>query len=181
MKFLDYLDYQILGALFGAILFALFTAVIGNGLVRSEAPDKPGFDLPSGVAAPAKAAAPAEAVPLPSLLAKADPARGQALTKVCATCHSFEKGAPAKVGPNLFGVVDRAKGSEAGFGYSDAMKAKGGKWTFEDINAFITSPKTFVDGTKMAFGGEPDAGKRADLIVYLRSLSDSPAALPAAN
>jgi cytochrome c len=181
MKFLDYLDYQILGALFGAILFALFCGVIGNGLVRSETPDTPGFDLPSGVAAPAKAAAAAEAVPLPTLLAKADPARGQALTKVCATCHSFEKGAPSKVGPNLFGVVDRAKGSEAGFGYSDAMKAKGGKWTFEDINAFITSPKTFIDGTKMAFGGEPDAGKRADIIVYLRTLSESPAAMPAAN
>ena len=71
MKFLDYLDYQILGALFGAILFALFCGVIGNGLVRSETPDRPGFDLPSGVAAPAKAAA-AEAVPLPTLLAKAD-------------------------------------------------------------------------------------------------------------
>jgi len=65
--------------------------------------------------------------------------------------------------------------------YSDAMKAKGGKWTFEDLNAFITSPKAFIEGTKMGFGGEPDAGKRADLIVYLRSVSDSPVALPAAN
>jgi len=181
MKFLDYLDYQILGALCGAILFALFVGVLGDGLVRTETPDKPGFDLPSGVAAPLKAAAPAEAAPLPTLLAKADPARGQALTKVCATCHSFDKGAAAKVGPNLYNVVDRAKGGEAGFGYSDAMKAKGGKWSFEDLNAFITSPKAFIEGTKMGFGGEPDAGKRADLIVYLRSLSDSPEALPAAN
>jgi cytochrome c len=178
---MKYLDYQILGAICGAILFALFAALLGNGMVRTATPDKPGFDLPSGVAAPAQAAASAEAVPLATLLAKADPARGQALTKVCATCHSFDKGAAAKVGPNLYNVVDRAKGSEAGFGYSDAMKAKGGKWTFEDLNAFITSPKTFVDGTKMGFGGEPDASKRADIIVYLRSLSDSPAPLPAAN
>jgi cytochrome c len=78
-------------------------------------------------------------------------------------------------------VVDRAKASEAGFGYSDALKAKGGKWTFEDLDAFITSPKTFVAGTKMGFGGEPDAGKRADIIVYLRSLSDAPVPLPAAK
>ena len=90
-----------MGALCGAILFALFVGVLSNGLVRTETPDKPGFDLPSGVAAPAKAAAPAEAVPLPTLLAKADPEKGQALTKVCATCHSFDKGGAAKAGPNL--------------------------------------------------------------------------------
>jgi cytochrome c len=178
---MKYLDYQILGAICGAILFALFVALLGNGMVRTAAPDKPGFDLPSGVAAPATAAAPAAAVPLATLLAKADPARGQALTKVCATCHTFDKGGAAKVGPNLYNVVDRAKGSEAGFAYSDAMKAKGGKWTFEDLNTFITNPKAFVDGTKMGFGGEPDPEKRADIIVYLRSLSDSPAPLPAAN
>ena len=173
---------QILGALFGAILFAMFLGVLCNGLVRTATPDKPGFDLPSGVAAPAKPPPPPPPpFRSPSLLAKADPARGQALTKVCATCHTFDKGGAAKVGPNLYNVVDRAKGSEAGFAYSDAMKAKGGKWTFEDLNAFITNPKAFVDGTKMAFGGEPDAGKRADIIAYLRSLSDSPAPLPAAN
>ncbi len=178
---MKYLDYQIFGRDCGAILFALFAALLGNGMVRTATPDKPGFDLPSGVAAPAQAAAPAAAVPLAALLAKADPAKGQALTKVCATCHTFDKGGAAKVGPNLYNVVDRAKGSEAGFGYSDAMKAKGGKWTFEDLNAFIASPKTFVDGTKMGFGGEPDPEKRADIIAYLRSLSDSPAPLPAAN
>jgi cytochrome c len=178
---MNFLDYRILGALFGAVLFALFLGVFSDALVSAEIPKVPGFDLPSG-AAPAKAAAPAvAAVPLPVLLAKADPAKGQALTKICATCHSFDKGAPAKVGPNLYGVVGRPKGSAVGFSYSDGMKAKGGDWTFEDLNAFITSPKTFVAGTKMGYGGEPDAAKRADLIVYLRSLSDSPVALPAAK
>jgi cytochrome c len=175
-----FLDYRVWGALFGATLFALFLGVFSNALVRAETPATPGFDLPSGEAK-AKPVAAAAAVPLPALLAKADPAKGQGLIKVCATCHSFDKGAPAKVGPNLYGVVDRAKGGEAGFGYSDAMKAKGGKWTFEDLDAFITSPKTFVAGTKMGFGGEPSAEKRADIIVYLRSLSEAPVALPAAK
>lgn len=174
------LDYRVYGALFGAILFALFLGLFSNALVVAQPANPPGFDLPSG-AEPAKKAAPVAAVPLPNLLAKADADKGKALTKVCATCHSFDKGAPAKVGPNLYGVVERAKASEAGFGYSDAMKAKGGKWTFEDLDAFITSPKTFVAGTKMGFGGEPDAGKRADIIVYLRSLSDAPVPLPAAK
>jgi cytochrome c len=174
------LDYRVWGALFASILFAIILSVASDALIRSAPPAQPGFDLPSGVA-PVKAAAPVAAVPLPTLLAKADPARGQALTKICATCHSFDKGAAAKVGPNLYGVVGRDKGSDAGFGYSDALKAKGGKWTFDDLNAFITSPKTFVPGTKMGYGGEEDAGKRADIIAYLDKLSDSPVALPAAQ
>ena len=156
--------------------------MFSNVLVSPEKPAVSGYDLPAGAEAPKKtAAAAAPTVPLADLLAKADPAKGQAGTKVCATCHSFDKGAPAKVGPNFYGVVGRPKGSEAGFGYSDAMKAKGGDWTFDDLNSFITSPKTFVPGTKMGFGGEPDAGKRADIIAYLRTLSDKPVALPAAK
>jgi cytochrome c len=176
------LDYRVYGALFGAILFALFLGLFSDVLIVSRKANIPGFDLPSG-AEPAKKAAPAAAaaIPLPTLLASADAAKGKTLTKVCATCHSFDKGAPAKVGPNLYGVVDRAKGGEAGFAYSDALKGKGGKWTFEDIDAFITSPKAFVPGTKMGFGGEPEAGKRADIIAYLRTLSDNPAPLPAAK
>lgn len=174
------LDYRVYGALFGAILFALFLGIFSNALVVAQPANPPGFDLPSG-AAPVKAAAPVAAIPLPTLLAKADPAKGQALTKVCATCHSFEKGAAAKVGPDLYGVVGRPKGSAAGFSYSDAMKAKGGDWTFADLDSFITSPKSFVPGTKMGYGGEPDAGKRADIIAYLRTLSDAPVPLPAAK
>jgi cytochrome c len=174
------LDYRVYGALFGAILFALFLGLFSNALVVSTPANPPGFLLPSG-AEPAKTAAAAPAaVPLPELLAKADADKGKTLFKVCATCHSFEKGAAAKVGPDLWGVVGRPKGAET-FSYSDAMKGKGGNWTFADLDAFITSPKTFVPGTKMGFGGEPDAGKRADLIAYLRTLSDSPVPLPAAK
>ena len=177
---MNFLDYRYFGALFGAILFALFLGVFSNALVSSEKPTVAGYDLPAAEAPKAAVATAAPAVPVADLLAKADPAKGQAGTKVCATCHSFDKGAPAKVGPNLYGVVGRAKGSVAGFAYSDAMKAKGGAWTFDDINSFITSPKTYVAGTKMGYGGEPDAGKRADIIAYLRTLSDSPVALPTA-
>lgn len=108
--------------------------------------------------------------------AKAD--NGAAVFKKCVTCHSIDKGGANKVGPALWGVVNRAKASHEGFGYSDAMKAKGGNWGYEDLARFIHSPGTFVKGTKMVFAGIPDAGDLADLIAYLRAQADSPAPLP---
>ncbi|MCI4677510.1 cytochrome c family protein [Rhodoblastus acidophilus] len=171
------LDYRVYGALFGSILFALFLGVFSDALVVSSPANPPGFDLPSSAGPVKKAAAPV-ATPLPVLLAKADPKKGEALAKVCATCHNFKEGAGAKVGPDLWGVVGRPKGSVAGFGYSDAMKKKGGDWTFADINEFITNPKAFVPGTKMGFGGEANPEKRADIIAFLRTLSEKPVPLP---
>jgi cytochrome c len=77
-------------------------------------------------------------------------------------------------------VVERDKGSHAGFNYSGPMKAKGGKWTFDDLNHFLTSPKAFVAGTSMSFAGLPRDTERADVIDYLRTLADSPLPLPKA-
>jgi cytochrome c len=58
------------------------------------------------------------------------------------------------------------------------MKAKGGTWTIEDLNAFILSPKAEVPGTTMAFAGVPKATERADVLVYLNKQSDNPQPLP---
>jgi cytochrome c len=170
---------KIAGAVLGALLFGMATGVVSDVIFAREKPAKPGFDLPSEPAAAEPGAAPAApAEPLPELLAKADPKKGEADTKACQACHNFEKGAGAKVGPPLYGVVDRPRASVAGFGYSDGMKAKTGNWTFEDLNTFISDPKAFVPGTKMAFAGEKDAHKRADIIDYLQTLSDNPVPLP---
>ena len=144
-----------------------------------------GFTLPA--AAP-EAAAPAAGAPAP---AKFDPAAVVAMIKTakpedaagtfkkCAGCHSYEKGAANKVGPDLWGIVGRPKGSVASFtGYSEAMKTKGGDWSYADLAQFIHSPKTFVAGTKMLFMGVTDPQDLANVIAYLRTLSDSPAPLP---
>jgi len=75
-------------------------------------------------------------------------------------------------------VVGRDKGSYPGYTYSAAMKAKGGKWTFADLNSWLTKPSAFVHGTKMAYAGQENPQLRADVIDYLRTLSPNPAPLP---
>jgi cytochrome c len=167
-------------ALLMVLLFTKALGVFTSAIYASPAQFKPGFPLPSGeetAAASAKPAGPAEE-PLPALLAKADAAKGQADTKVCQSCHSFDKGGAAKVGPPLWGVVGRPMASIAGFAYSDGLKKMGGNWSYEEINKFITKPKADVEGTKMTYPGEPDANKRADILAYLQTLSDSPVPFP---
>jgi len=167
------------GALLGALGLTLGLYIVSGAIFSHPTLTKPGYDLPAAEAEGGEAksgGAPAEN--LPELLAKADPAKGQADTKPCQACHNFEKGAGVKIGPPLYGVLGRPKASIAGFDYSDGLKAKGGNWTFEDLDHFIKSPKSFIAGTKMAFGGEATDQKRADLLVYLNTLSDKPEALP---
>ena len=115
---------------------------------------------------------------MPELLAKADSKKGQADAKICATCHNFDKGGAAKIGPDLWGVVGRPVASAPGFSYSDALKGVGGDWTYEKLNHWIGDPKAMAAGTKMAFAGEKEPQKRADILAYLQSLSDSPVPFP---
>lgn len=166
-------------AVFGALVFVGLIWEFSSLVFAPPALKIPGYALPSGAEAPATAAAPAaKEVPLPVLLASADVTKGAADAKVCATCHSFEKGGAAKVGPDLWGVVGRPVASAAGFAYSDALKGMGGDWTYDKLNGWIANPKGMASGTKMAFAGEKDDKKRADILAYLQSLAETPVPFP---
>jgi cytochrome c len=171
---------KILGALLFTCLCLLSLNIAAEAVFHPAKPAKPGFEVAvvEKPAAGAAAAVPDE--PIEKLLASADVSKGENSAKKCAACHTFGKGEPNRVGPNLYGVVGRERGSAPGFNYSAAMKGKPGKWTVEDLNAFLSNPRSFVPGTSMSFVGLPRGSERADVIAYLNSKSDSPAALPKA-
>ncbi len=175
---------KILGAVLATCIVLLVLNFTASALFAAHPPAKPGFAIAAkeeghgGKEAP-PAAAPAE--PIEKLLQTASAEKGQAAAKVCQTCHTFAKGDKNGVGPNLYGIVGDHKGEGRGFNFSAAMKAKGGTWTYDDLNAFIANPKAFVPGTAMGFAGIQKDSQRADVIAYLRTLSDNPVPLPTAS
>jgi cytochrome c len=171
---------KILGALLGTCLVLVATHIASGAIFAPETPAKPGYivevkaEASPGGAAPA---APAEQ-PIEQVLASASAERGANVAKQCQACHNFQEGAGPKIGPDLYGVVDRPVASVSGFGYSAALKSKGGKWDFDMLNKWLTKPSAFAPGTAMTFAGISNEKQRADVIAYLDSLAANPVPLP---
>jgi cytochrome c len=171
---------KIVGAVLVAGMALLVTHIVADKLVEPKAIHAAVVTVPEGEGGgTAQPEAPAALEPVSGLLAAADPAKGAEVFKKCSACHSVAKGEPAKVGPNLWNIVGAKHGHMEGFAYSDAIKALSDKeWTYEELNAFLASPKTHIPGTKMTFPGLKKVEDRAAIIAYLRSQADSPVPLP---
>ncbi len=175
---------KIAGAVLGSVLALLVISNVGDALVSPKPLDKSvyvveGVETEGGGAAAAAAAPVVEAdPPIATLLATASVENGQKQFTKCAACHTAGKGEPAKVGPNLYGIVGNKHAHMEGFAYSDAMKAQAGNWDYDKLYVFLRSPKDAVPGTKMGFAGLKKPQDRADVIAYLRSMADSPVPLP---
>ncbi len=175
---------KIAGAILGAMILAMLSGIIANILVHPMPLEKPAYAIAGGeetAAAPAAGGgAAAGPEPIGPLLASADVNAGKDKAKLCVTCHTFDKGGPNRIGPNLFGIVgDEIAHERGGFSFSDALKGKGGTWTADNLNEWLWKPQSFAKGTKMTFVGLPKAQDRANVIAYLNSLSDSPKPLTA--
>lgn len=172
---------KIAAAVLSAGLLAMISGFIAHQFFHIEMPEKPAYVIAEGVA-PAggaqTASAPAGPQPIVPLLAQADPANGEKVAKKCASCHTFEKGGANKIGPNLWNVVGAKTAHIDGFAYSGSMQGMGKEWTYEALGEFLYSPKDYVKGTKMTFAGLKKDQERADIIAYLRTLSDNPKPLP---
>ena len=175
------------GALLGTVFVLMSVSIASEGIFHSGEPEKEGFAIVAEETGGEAAGGGEEAkgTPIATLLASADATAGETVFKKCASCHTSEKGGPNKVGPNLWDVVNRPIASHEGFSYSAGMTtfSEGHKilWDYDHLSFFLESPKKHVPGTAMGFAGLKKEDERANLIAYLRTLSDSPAALPTAS
>ncbi|MEP0940864.1 MAG: cytochrome c family protein [Rhizobiaceae bacterium] len=173
---------KVFGALLAMAFVVLGVNFLADGIFHHGNPEKAGFEIPGGeaIAATGPADTGPTIEPVGLLLASADLAKGEKVGKKCVACHTFNEGGKNKVGPGLYGVVNRAIAGVDGFGYSGALKAYSADktWSYEELNAFLYKPKAHVKGTSMGFAGLKKTADRANMIGYLRSLAAEPAPLP---
>ncbi|MFO1184852.1 MAG: c-type cytochrome [Bauldia sp.] len=172
----------------GSLMFVLAVSFLAQAIYTPSHPEKPGYVIKLPEPAPAAEAAaaapaPAAADPIAVRLAKADADAGaKTVVGQCVGCHTLKSGEGKKIGPNLYGVVGSAIASKDGFEYSAALgarKAAGERWTFEALDQFLTAPQKAVPNTKMTYNGFAEPLGRANIVAYLRGLSDNPIPLPA--
>ena len=147
-------------------IVALGLSIVSGMYFHGEAPEKEGFAVAAEAGGEAGGAA---AVPIATLLATADVAKGEAVFKKCVACHTIAQGGPNGIGPNLWATMGKPHGHVAGFSYSDALKSVPGNWDFEGMDKWLANPKKYAPGTKMTFAGLGNPEERANLIAYLNA------------
>jgi cytochrome c len=172
---------KIAASILTAGVVAMGSGFFASLLVSPHGPEEPAYTVATkdktttGGEKPSKPEGPKSILPM---LASADVSAGETATRACQACHSFNKGGPNKIGPNLYGVVGNEIASVEGFSYSSALKGKEGKWTYEKMSAWLHNPSGWAPGTSMSYNGVKDAQKRANIVAYMRQQDDSPMPLP---
>ena len=179
--------------------WVLFAAGLGLGLSilsgkyfhgdKPERPEKLGYVIEGAVedtggAAEVSIADALNAVPAADLVAAGEKAFAK-----CQSCHTVNAGGANGIGPNLYATMGKALGSHAGFAYSAELKAKGGTWDWDAMDAWLKNPKAYIPGTKMSFAGLSKVEDRAAIAAYLNAQGSNlpfpaaaaPAATPAAD
>ena len=166
-----------------SIVFAIILVIginkVADVIFYVEKPEKSAYQVASVATATSTTStettsASSESGNIMALFASTSAADGAKIFKKCLACHSIEKGGPNKIGPNIFGVLNRKAGSVSGYKYSKAMLAYGKVWSFEEMDGFLTKPKDWIKGTKMSFMGLKSAKDRSAVILYMNENTDNP-------
>lgn len=171
------------GWLLFAGIVALGATIVSGEMFKGHRPEVPGYPIEGVVVGDG-----AEAEkPIAFYLATADAAKGEAIFKKCTACHNVDPGGANAIGPALNGVMGASLAAHPGFAYSADLKAVGGTWGWDNMSAWLASPKKFAAGTKMSFAGLSNPQDRADVMLFLNSkggkltVPPPPAADPAAT
>ena len=163
---------KILGAVCGTLLFFLFGAWAASsiyGLGEAGHGEHAEAVYPAPVEGEEAASEEAAVeVAYADVAATADAAAGEKVFGKCKSCHKID--GTDGTGPHLNGVVGRARGSVAGFGYSEVMASVQDPWSGDNLYAFLKNPKAYMPGTKMGFAGLAKPEDRANVIAYMESL-----------
>ena len=155
----------IAGWVLGAGIVALGGTLLSSEIFKHHPVEKGGYAVAEAEAGGGSTAKVAEPIDWTAV----DVAKGEEVFKQCSACHSIEQGGANGTGPNLWATMGKPVAEHAGFGYSDALKGKDGTWTFEEMDAWMLSPKKYAPGTKMTYAGISDPVKRGSVIAYLNS------------
>ena len=166
---------KIIASVLTAMIVAMVTGILASEIVRPKRLEHPAYVPPGAEGGAQTAAAPAQQAakvePIEPAMAKADPKHGEQVAKVCLQCHTFDKGGPNKIGPNLYGIMEENIAAVPGYQFSQALQAhKNEKWDPDKLNVWLNKPQDFAKGTKMSFPGLPKVQDRADVVAYLESL-----------
>lgn len=183
--------------------WVLFAGVVGLGLSilsgkyfhgdKPERPEKLGYVIEvaaeegaGGGAAEMSMAEALNKMPAAELIAA-----GEKVFAKCQSCHTIAAGGANGIGPNLHGSMGKPLASNPGFAYSAELKAKGGNWDWDTMDAWLKNPKAYIAGTKMGFAGLTKVEDRAAVAMYLNSqgsnlpvpsfVADAAAAAPAGD
>ncbi len=156
-----------MGLTLGLAVLAI-SALIAQILYQPKKMVKRGFEV--AIKAEGVEVKKVEKIDIATLIKNADIDAGAKVFKKCASCHTVNQGGANKVGPNLYAIVGKKRAAVSGFSYSQALQSKGGTWTIDDLNNWLTKPKDFAPGTKMAFAGLKKDKDRANVIAYLKSV-----------
>ena len=172
---------KIIAAVLMVALLVIGLGKIADGIFHVKKPKNPGYqiEVENQLASDtSQVALVEEKIDIAAIMALGDTVSGEKIFKKCAACHSINRGGKNKIGPSLYNVVGRTVGGVDDYKYSKALASYGKKWTFEELNGFLTKPSSYLKGTKMSYAGLRKEKDRASVIKYLNENGDSPKLLP---